>query len=287
MDLSFSSMFFHDATLSDIFSVPAKVRADSLEFWFETPDFWLKDLDIGRLKSCIADNPVRAPLSVHAPVLDLNPCSINPDVREVSIRWIERSILLADAIGAEVCTIHPGRRTAKRPPTITDYQRLGYMLDTIEPLARDVPVKVAIENMEPAVNALLTTPEEVIKILDERPWLWFTFDAAHALVSGSAVSQEYLSEATDRIANIHLSGGGTSMMHQPVSYDTTASSFLKTIAHSGYDGLITLEMNDLVLPHQLTYLQKVEFLKEELAFIRVNLGEHFFSSRMDNYGESG
>ena len=138
------------------------------------------------LERLVAGYPTKAPVSIHAPVLDLNPCSINPDVREVSIRWIERSIKIAENLQASVCTIHPGRRTAKRPPTITDYQRLGHMLDCIEETAKKVRVKVAIENMEPAVNALLTTPEEVMKIMMKTLALFHVF--AHASGSGRNVS---------------------------------------------------------------------------------------------------
>jgi len=268
MDISFSSMFFHDAPLEDIFRSPEQSGADCLEFWLETPDFWLKGLCLDELKRQVKASPTRSPLSVHAPVLDLNPCSINPDVREVSIRWIERSIELAEQIGASVCTIHPGRRTAKRPPSITDYQRLGFMLDRIERIADEVRVKIAIENMEPAVNALLTTPDEIIKVLDERSWLYFTFDYAHAVGSGPQVVSSFLDGGAGKILNIHISGAGTGQMHGPVSSDENATPFLRELRDNRYDGQITLEINDLVLPSALSYQEKITLLKQEIAVIR-------------------
>ncbi len=261
-------MFFHDATLEDVFRATGASGADSLEFWLETPDFWLKGLQISDLKRWMIQYPASAPLSIHAPVLDLNPCSINPDVREVSIRWILRSIELAECTGASVCTIHPGRRTAKRPPSITDYQRLGHMLDSIESVADEVQVKIAIENMEPAVNALLTTPEEVIKVLDERSWLFFTFDFAHAAGSGPDVVSSFLENGRDRMVNIHLSGAGTRHMHGPVRQNQTVRSFLTSLRDWGYNGQITLEINDLVLPEELSYSQKISFMNQEIAWLR-------------------
>ncbi|HOJ97594.1 MAG TPA: sugar phosphate isomerase/epimerase family protein [Methanospirillum sp.] len=268
MDISFSSMFFHDATLEDVFRATGASGADTLEFWLETPDFWLKGLQISDLKRWMIQYPTRAPLSIHAPVLDLNPCSINPDVREVSIRWILRSIELADRMGASVCTIHPGRRTAKRPPSITDYQRLGHMLDCIESVADEVRVKIAIENMEPAVNALLTTPEEVIKILDERSWLCFTFDFAHAAKSGPDIISSFLACGRERMVNIHLSGAGTRHMHGSIRYDQNVESFLTSLRDWGYNGQITLEINDLVLPQELSYSQKISFMNQEIAWLK-------------------
>lgn len=268
MDLSFSSMFFHDASLDQIFRAPGSTGADSLEFWLETPDFWLHGLPIGNLKECMGRYPARSPVSVHAPVLDLNPCSINPDVREVSIRWIGRSVRLAGDIGAGVCTIHPGRRTAKRPPTITDYTRLAHMLDCIEPVAGSVPVKVAIENMEPAVNALLTTPAEVMSVLEERTWLWFTLDIAHASVSGIETIAEFLDTAGKRIANIHLSGCLDRVMHHPVTRDPHIGEYLSLIQDSGFSGPLTLEINDLVLPGPMDYEEKIEFMSQEITQVR-------------------
>lgn len=261
-------MFFHDATLEDIFRVPGISGADSMEFWLETPDFWLKGLHIDVLKKLVVQYPTKAPLSVHAPVLDLNPCSINPDVREISIRWIERSIKIAESLGASVCTIHPGRRTAKRPPTITDYQRLGHMLDSIEKTAEEVRVKVAIENMEPVVNALLTTPEEVMKILEERSWLYFTFDFAHASGSGADIVSSFLEHGKKRIVNIHLSGGRNGFMHGPASEDRKVLPFLTELADTKYDGQITLEINDLVLQKELSYQEKTNFMKSEISWVK-------------------
>ena len=271
MDISFSSMFFHDASLEDVFRAPALCGADTLEFWLETPDFWLKGLEMESLKNWIRAFPLPSPLSIHAPVLDLNPCSINPDVRGVSIRWIERSINLAETIGASVCTIHPGRRTAKRPPSMTDYTRLGHMLDCIEEIAAAVRVRVAIENMEPAVNALLTAPDEVSKILEERPWLWFTFDFAHAIRSGPDVAHSFLDIGQGRIANIHLSGCTNGKVHGPVSTDTEVAAFLGRVRDHSYDGQITLEFNDLVLPGTLSYQEKVSFMKQEVTGLKAHL----------------
>lgn len=263
-------MFFHDASLDDIFRASRECGADSLEFWLETPDFWLKGLKQDSLKDAIKLGNLSYPVSVHAPVLDLNPCSINPDIRKVSINWIERSILLAEDIGASVCTIHPGRRTARRPPSITDYQRLAFMLDSIENLAESVQVKVAIENMEPAVNALLTVPDEVMSILDGRPWLWFTYDVAHAMRLGLPIAKDFL-QIRERIANIHISGCHGNKMHGPVSLDPITTCFLDTIHESGYSGGITLEINDLVLPFPPDYTEKIRILKNEISLIRKSL----------------
>jgi sugar phosphate isomerase/epimerase len=261
-------MFFHDASLERIIQAIRLTGADSTEFWLETPDFWLNDLDEDRLRAILKEYPAKTPLSIHAPVLDLNPCSINPDIRAASIEWISRSILLSKRLGARVCTIHPGKRTAKRPPGKVDYERINEMLDIIGPVAEESGVKVAIENMEPAVNALLTTPDEVMNLLDARPWLWFTLDIAHAAILGTDAIKAFIEKTGGRIANIHLSSGGKGGMHMMVSSDPQTRKFVEIIDQSAYDQLITLEINDLTLPSVLNYQEKVTLLRDEIKLVR-------------------
>ncbi len=271
MEISFSTMFFHDHPLDLIFDAVRRSGADTLEFWPETPDWWLSGLPEDRLNRVVRQYPLPSRLSVHAPVLDLNPCSINPDVVEVSIRWIQHSIRLAESLGAAVCTIHPGRRTSKRPPTELDYHRLDHMLDAIADLATSSPVSVAIENMEPQVNALLTTPEEISDLLEDRKWLSVTLDACHVSSRGSDVLDEFLSVAEGRIANVHLSGASGSVMHLPVKGNPWAERSLKSLADAGYDGLVTLEINDLSVGDPLSADEKIRMIAEDVRVVRDHL----------------
>jgi sugar phosphate isomerase/epimerase len=261
-------MFFHDHTLDRIFSAVALSGADTLEFWPETPDWWLDGLPVERLKQALEKHPFPSPLSVHAPVLDLNPCSVNPDVAEISISWILYTLSLAEELGAAVCTIHPGRRTSKRPPSGTDYRRLDHMLDSIAPVARRSRVKVAIENMEPRVNALLSTPGEISRLLDERDWLYFTLDTCHVSAHDLPVLQDFIDSAGDRIGNVHLSGAAGGVMHQPASGDEWAMNSLELLLRSGYDGPVTLEINDLAVDRPLTFEEKISILAADVATVR-------------------
>ncbi|MFH0966185.1 MAG: sugar phosphate isomerase/epimerase family protein [Methanobacteriota archaeon] len=268
MEISFSTMFFHDHPLHLIFDAVRNTGADTLEFWPETPDWWLDGLPIGRLVQEVSSHSFSFPLSVHAPVLDLNPCSINPDIVQVSLDWIEYSIRLAEDLGATVCTIHPGRRTSKRPPTDTDYRRLDHMLDVIEPLAEGSSVQISIENMEPQVNALLSTPDEIFHVLKKRDWLSFTLDACHTSSQGVSVLSEFIEGADDRIANVHLSGAAGKVLHLPAKGNAWADTALEALVDAGYNGLITLEINDLSVDQPLTYAEKIEILANDVEYVR-------------------
>jgi len=271
MEISFSTMFFHDHPLDLIFDAVRRSGADTLEFWLETPDWWVPGLPEDRLQQVLRDHPLPAPLSVHTPVLDLNPCSINPDVARVSIEWIQYSIGLAKSINAAVCTIHPGRRTSKRPPTETEYIRLDNMLDEIAPLAESSPVAIAIENMEPQVNAILTTPREISRILEDREWLSFTLDACHVTSLGETALDEFLSVADGRIANVHLSGASGGIMHLPVKGNDWAERSLYALEDAGYNRLVTLEINDLSVVRQLTAEEKISMISEDVRYVREHL----------------
>ncbi len=264
-----SSMFLHEMNLEDIFVLISRAGLDSVEFWLETPDFWLRGLSESYFSTCFNAYQYLSPLSVHAPVLDLNPCSINPDVAEISIKWTRHAISFADSIGASVCTIHPGRRTAHRRAGTADYQRLSYLLESIEPVSVSSSCKVAIENMEPKINALLHTPEQMVECLDLHPWLYCTIDICHALSNGNPNDvKDFIDQCKGRIANIHLSRPGTYGLHQPVAGDPVIKNLLFYLSDTGYNGLITSEINDLTAGITLDASQKLNILQKEVQFIR-------------------
>ena len=91
-----------------------------------------------------------------------------------------RSISIAESLGAHILTVHPGRRTAKRPPGKADEERFRTYITSLREAAAGIHIKIAMENMEVQVNSLLTR-EKMRDVLDDEPWLFFTFDTAHAL----------------------------------------------------------------------------------------------------------
>src|SRR5512136_2441468 len=97
-----SSMFFHEYTTPEIFRFVSRAGLDGIEYWAETPHFWLRDLPVREVTAAKEQHPEIRTLTMHAPILDLNPCSINPEVAEVSVGYAVRSIALAEQLGARV-----------------------------------------------------------------------------------------------------------------------------------------------------------------------------------------
>ncbi len=259
-----STMFFHEYPCDYIFDYIAESGLDSLEFWVETPHFWLRDRPEAELAGCIAAHPDLSPITVHAPTLDLNPCSINPMVAAISVEYTLEAVRMADRMGAAVVTVHPGRRTAKRHPSAYDYRRFEDYIVRLREAAGETRVKVAIENLEPRVNALLYTAEDAAEVLEREPWLWFTLDMGHAMMTSLEEVLRFIDLCGERIVNVHVSAlGGNGRPHHPIYNDPSAKQVLAELADRGYGGYLTLELEDMVFPEPLSSEEKVVLLARE------------------------
>ncbi|MBP2145948.1 sugar phosphate isomerase/epimerase [Methanofollis sp. W23] len=267
LSLAVSSMFFHEYPVDEIFSSVEEAGLTGLEFWVETPHFWLRGHPLHELKAAVRAHPRLSPLTLHAPALDLNPCSINPRVAAASQQYAVEAVALAGAVGADVVTVHPGRRTARRPPSRYDYAHFRTYLARLRQASAETGVRVAIENMEPKVNSLLCTPEGMRETLDAHPWLWFTLDVAHAMTVSGAEVARYLETCGDRIANVHLSMVAEGQRHLPVAGREEACEVVRALRDAGYRGPLTLEIEDQVFAHPLSLEEKVMVLRDEHRYI--------------------
>lgn len=254
-----SSMFLHEYQPQEIFAAMHTAGLDHIEFWMETPEFWMQGADVRVLEDLLGRYPEFAPLAMHAPVFDLNPCSFNPGVAQLSAEYTCTAIELLEQLGGGVLTVHPGKRTAKRPVGPLDKCRLAAYLDRIGNAAFDTSVTVAIENMPPAVNAQLVTAEEMRSVLDEYAWLAFTWDYAHAQAAGDPFAFPRI--CGDRMVNIHASSGVR--MHAPLAGSAEGDALVRILQEIRYDGLVTFELEDLNFAKVLTLAEKTAVLRRE------------------------
>ncbi len=260
-------MFFHEYTSEEIFSFVARAGLDGIEYWLETPHFWLRDLPADEVIACRRAHPEIATLTVHTPVLDLNPCSINPDVAEISVAYAVRSVEMAQVLGASVLTVHPGRRTAKRPPGEADIARFDHYIAALREAALRDTVKVALENMEPAINSLICTPERMREVLDAEPWLMFTLDTSHALAASEETVLQYIDLCADRLANVHISCAGNGQLHLPLDRNPVIARILGALRDRRYRRGLMLEIDDLNFRKPLSAEEKCVILARDRAFM--------------------
>ncbi len=270
--LAVSSMFFHEYTTPEIFDFVSRAGLNGIEYWLETPYFWLRDLPADEVLACRDHHPEIPGFTVHAPILDLNPCSINPAVAEVSVQYAVRSVAIAEQLGASVLTVHPGRRTAKRPPGEADFARFGHYLSALRDVALRNSLKISMENMEPAVNSLLNTPERVRQLLDDEPWLFFTLDTSHALAKSDEEPLRYIELCHDRLANVHISRKDGKTLHHPLDRNPLMADVMDALQDARYTGPLTLEIDDLNFPHPLSPEEKIAILSRDRAFMLECMG---------------
>ena len=265
---SVSSMFFHEYLCPEIFSFAENAGCNALEFWPETPDFWLHGKNHEEIKDIFSRHPGLKSLTIHAPVLDLNPCSVNPDVAEVSIKNTVEAIELAELLEAEVITIHPGRRTAKRPAGKRDMERFQRYINRVHAASRGKEVKVALENMPPKINSLFYEPKQINDILEQEEWLYFTLDIAHAMTKENSGAMDFIETAYERIVNIHISKNSGTRNHYPLENDPDIGSILQKLSDRGYDNYLTLELEDLNLERKVSAEEKISIVKNDIEYIR-------------------
>ena len=273
VSFSVASMFFHEYTVSEIFNFVSRSGLNAMEFWLETPHFWLRDLPVNEVIACRNQHPEITALTIHSPILDMNPCSINPEVARVSVEYAVRSVTIAEQLGAGILTVHPGRRTAKRPPTPADQVRFDHYLSCLREAAKKSGIRVCIENMEPSVNALIHTPERMREVLDAEPWLGCTLDVGHALVGGNDEPARYIELCHARLENVHMSRVVRGKPHFPLARDPDMAQILEHLKNQGFNGSLTLELDDLNFDHVLTSGEKVAVLAEDCAFMRECMGD--------------
>ena len=267
VSFSVASMFFHEYTVNEIFHFVSRSGLNAMEFWLETPHFWLRDLPVDEVIACRDEHPGITTLTVHTPILDLNHCSINPEVSRVSLDYAVRSIAIASQLGASVLTVHPGRRTAKRPPSNADYARFGHFISVLRDAAKGSSLKIGMENMEPIVNSLISTPERMRSVLDEEPWLFFTLDVAHAMAKSDSEVIRYIELCHDRLVNVHISRFDQGKAHFPLERHASMAAVMESLKDHHYNGSLTLEIEDLNLGCTLSNEEKIALLARDCAFM--------------------
>ncbi len=268
MRLSCASLFLWEYSVYEIMEILVEAGIKSVEFWAETPDFWMGRTDaiaLAALKEAISIMPEGC--NLHAPVLDLNPASINNNVHEVTINETLWSLDLAKSKGAGIVTIHPGRRTVHRPPTDEDWGRFLKYLAECKKKADQVKIRLSLENSMPAIRNMCVKPDEMKKVLDKFPGLFFTFDVVHASIISTEMAMSFIEELSDRIINVHIGAPHDGKPHYPTYLRKNMDSVLTALVDSGYNGDLTIEIDDKTYPKQLSREEKVKELMRERIYL--------------------
>jgi len=268
MKLSCSSLFLWEYSVYDIVEILLEAGIKSIEFWAETPDFWKDRFDsmaLATLEETLSMMPEGCTL--HAPVLDLNPSSINDNVHEATIKETLWSLDLAKNIGARVVTIHPGKRTVHRAPTDEDREKFLKYLKLSKEKADRLGIRLSLENSMPGVQSMCSTPDEMKSVLEKFPGLFFTFDVVHAFIQSPQIAMSFIEELSDKITNVHVGSPHNGKPHYPSHRQKNMGAVLRALKDSGYDGDLTIEIDDQRYSGHLSREDKVMELREERKYL--------------------
>lgn len=268
MRLSCASLFLWEYSISDIMEILLEAGIRSVEFWAETPDFWKDRHDLivqAALEEAIAMMPEGCTL--HAPILDLNPSSYNDYVHEATIKETLWSLDLASKLGARVVTIHPGKRTVHRTPTNEDWGKFLKYLKVCRKRADELELNLSLENRMPGVSSMCSTPGEMKEVLSRFPSLFFTFDVTHAFIQSPETAMSFISELRDKIINVHVGAPHDGKQHYPSHRNKSMEAVLRALRSSGYDGDLTIEIDDKAYSMPMSREDKVRELREERNYL--------------------
>jgi len=248
-------MFFYEYPLEKIAEVCELSGYDGVEFWIETPHYWM-DRDVKKLEVL-----KKYTKSVHCAVLDLNPCSVNEMIREVTLKTNLSGLEIARFMECHYI-IHAGKRSASREPVTEDRIASERYFRVISKAGKIKGVEILLENSEPGVNYLCRNYEEVLENA-RKFYFGITFDVNHALRNGDA---ERYAESIEMIKNIHVSSYDVNGRHVGGRFSDGVSSILEFMKNAGYDGLITVELDDLGYG-KMSFHDKLRELENEREFL--------------------
>ncbi len=268
MRISCASLFLWEYSIYDIMEILLEAGIESVEFWAETPFFWMNRNDetaVAALVEAISIMPRGCTL--HAPILDLNPSSYNELVHEATVRETLWSLELADTMGARMVTIHPGKRTVHRIPTNEDREKFMKYLMAANERADALGVALALENSMPDVSSMCSSPNEMKEVLNGFPGLFLTFDVVHAFMDSPKTAISFIDELGDRIINVHIGAAHNGKPHYPSHREKKMDRILRRLRDSGYKNDLTIEIDDKVYSKPLSREDKVRELVGEREYL--------------------
>lgn len=153
-------------------------------------------------------------VTIHAPIFDLNPGSLDPVVRKHTRRCWERAIGVSGALGARHINFHTGYMPLLPPSTFPGWLALSLEIwERVVELTVDAGMTLLLENMfEPNPQVMVDLRSQ----LEERH-VGFTLDVAHCHIYGQVGLEAWWSALAGGVREVHLHDtDGFSDDHLPI-----------------------------------------------------------------------
>src|SRR5580765_3387581 len=252
--VALSTASVYPETCAAAFATAARLGYDAVEVMVWTDPV---SQEPGALSALAELHGIRV-VSVHAPTLLLTQRIWGPDP------WtkVDRSIALAQEVGADTVVLHPPFRWQKE-----------YARDFVEGVAlreHETGIRLAVENMFPwrarqrEYQAYLPHWDPV-----PQPYDNVTLDLSHTATAGSD-AMAMADALGSRLAHVHLADGLGSLKDEhlvPGRGAQPCAEFLEMLAARSFSGSVVVEVGT----RRLTEEQRDLDLAESLAFARLHL----------------
>ncbi|UCC77967.1 MAG: sugar phosphate isomerase/epimerase [Anaerolineales bacterium] len=258
MRFSSSTWFLGERSVKEALEVIARCGFTAAEVWMEHL------LRTGEPPEEVRERAqtLAMSLSLHGASYDLNVASVNPGIRQESLRQVHQSIITAAHLGAAIVVLHPGRLSASRGSVDDCWQWLTEAVALMDQWASQEGVCVGLEAMEKRAKEIYVTPADVRRMLS-KGWrnVGLTLDIAHAYTLMDPV--DYMAQLDDAwITHVHLSDSTAERVHVPLGRGQLDVSAALTGLSQRYQGVVNLEgyvpgRGEETICHNFAYLQRL------------------------------
>jgi L-ribulose-5-phosphate 3-epimerase len=218
-----------------------------VELMFFPGHLWPAELDASKLRSLrrLCEQRLRL-VSVNMPNIDINVAAAAEEMRTYTVDLLEQFLRCAGELGAGGIIIGPGKANPLFPmPRDRMVSYFYRALDRLAPLARQVGVRLLIENMP---FAFLPDADSLMNVIDGYgdDGLRVIYDVANAHFIGEAPA-EGLQRVRKRLSLVHFSDTTRqSYKHDPLGQgDVPLTGLASVMKEIGYSELPMLEVISL------------------------------------------
>ncbi|MFC2949451.1 sugar phosphate isomerase/epimerase family protein [Virgibacillus sediminis] len=260
MSLLFASTLAWSYPLGTVLEIAAEEQMDGVEIWAE--HVWRFNETPAEIHQKLEQLDLTATL--HAASWDLNLCALNEGIRRQSIQEVKNSIDLAEQLGADNVTFHPGRLSLPGIAYSLHEDLLALSLEAITDYALERDIVVSLEIMEEKPKEFVTEAHLMNRIIEGfPPYLQTTFDVAHVPIH---LDSREVFEEMNQVGKIHISDATKQTLHLPLGEGTIGKDTLTYFLQNKY---VPVVLEGLDRSKDLIWLRKnLQYIRENIPFFQ-------------------
>jgi sugar phosphate isomerase/epimerase len=203
-------------------------------------------------------------LTFHASGDKLNPASGDPVIRQRSQTWLEASLDIGAALGAQAIAVHPGQKDSADDSAEEVWEHLMPWVVRLDELAAGLEVRVGLELMEKLPLEVFMLPRDAARLMPlPLAHIGLTVDIAHMNTHGDPLN--FLQSLDPGwIYHVHLSDNALHRVHLPLGDGEMALGVVLEAVEKVYQGIVSIEgsmpgQGEFLLQRNLDYLHKLGF----------------------------